>query len=137
MIKIPEAKPELIGEYTDLKDLRKKIQNFLTSNLVHKKIINTETKYEIGFNKRGIEKLLSKSGMTKLICLTAIEDIIKNGILYDVLVDTKKREAVLGWYKFKTKVKIYGTVFEYKFSVRQLKGGKFIYSANLNIKKPL
>lgn len=32
MLKIPEAKPELIEEYTDFKDLRKKIKKFLISN---------------------------------------------------------------------------------------------------------
>jgi len=95
MDKIPKAKPELIGEYTDLRDLRIKVQNFLTSNFMHKKIINTETKYEIEFNKRGIEKLLYNSGSTKLICLIAIEDIIKNGILYDVVADNKKKKSYI------------------------------------------
>jgi len=136
MIKIPEAKPELIGEYTDLKDLGRKIKIFLISNFKNKKIVNKETKYEIGFNKRGIEKLLYNCGATKLLCITAIEDIIINGTLYDVVIDNKKREAILAWYRFKTKVRVYKAVYEYRFTVRELKNGKFIYSGTLDIKKP-
>lgn len=137
MVKIPKVKPELIGEYADLKDLGRKIKKFLVSNFKNKKIVNKETKYEIGFNKRGIEKLLNNCGLTKLLCLTAIEDIITNGTLYDVVTDNKKREAILVWYRFKTKVRVYKTVYEYRFTVRELENGKFIYSGTLDIKKPL
>ncbi|MCH8317124.1 MAG: hypothetical protein IIA88_01285 [Bacteroidetes bacterium] len=137
MVKIPEAKPELIGEYTNLKDLRKKIQNFLFSKFTNKKIINSETKYEVGFDKTGIKKLTSESGIIKLKCLTAIKEIIETGTLFAVEDDKEKRKDILVWYKFKTKIKVNDSIYEYRFSVRQLKGDKIIYSANIDVKKPL
>jgi len=134
---IPKAKPELIEKYKDLKDLRDKIYNWLILNCADKKVKNLQTKFYIGFNSTSIRKLVSgNAGETKLLCLTAIVDIVKQGELMHVDVDKKKRREILAVYFFKSSVQINDLNYHYWFTVRQLTNGNFIYSGNLDIKKP-
>jgi len=132
---IPKANQNLIGEYADLKDLRRKVDEWLKLNFIGKTIINEQTKFEIGFNSKSFEKLVSgKAGAIKLLCLTAIEDIVKQGILKDVLVDKKQRKDVIAFYNFQSNVLYDGITYRFWFTVKHLPNGKFLYSGNLNVK---
>ncbi len=137
-MQIAIASPALIGNYENLKDLRNKIVNWLKSNFYEKTVVNEHTKFEIGFNSKSFNKLVSgNAGTVKLLCLTAIEQIIKFGILESVEVDKRERAEIIAIYYFSSVVQIDGNTYKYWFTVRQLLNGKFIYSGNLNIKKPL
>jgi len=137
-MKTPKAKPEIIGEYSNISDLRKKIENWLKSEFYNTIIINKQTKFEIGFNSKSFNKLVSGNpGFIKLISLTAIKDIIEQGTLTKVDVDKQERTEILAYYYFESFVQIDNETYKFWFTVRQLRNGKFIYSGNLDIKKPL
>jgi hypothetical protein len=137
MNEIPSAMPELIGSYSDLKDLREKVFNWLKATFKIKKVINKQTNFEIGFKSTTFDKLVSKAGEKKLLCLTAIEAIIETGVLEKVDVDRKQRNDVIAFYYFTSSVKYENEVYPYWFTVRLLIDGRYLYSGNMDIKKTL
>ena len=133
---IPKAKPNLIGSYKDIKELRKKITNWLKLNYSNTGILNDNTDFFIEFNSTSFRKLVSgRIGKTKLLALTAIKDIIKAGQLIYTETDRKNRDEIICIYKFNSKVEVNNKIYDFYFTVRQLKNGKYIYSGHLNIKK--
>jgi len=135
---LPTATPDIIGDFNDIKDLRNKIYVWLYTTFSDKTIVNQDTKFEIGFNSKSFDKLVSgKPGTTKLLCLTALEEIIRQGILTKVEKDKKERKDILAYYYFESPVIFEDDIYKYWFTVRQLLNGKFLYSGNLDIKKPL
>jgi len=134
----PKAQPKLIGTYNNVHDLRKKIEKWLKTTFKSTVIINKQTKFEIGFTTKSFKKLVSgKPGIIKLIALTALKQMVEQGKLTKVEVDKKERGEVLAFYYFESLVQVENEKYKFWFTVRQLNNGKFIYSGNLNTKKPL
>ncbi len=137
---IPKANYTVFGNYKNLKELRKVTENWLKENFKDKKIVNKETRFIIEFNNKSFKKLVSGNiGKIKLYSLSAIEKIIKNGKLTKVDVDNKKRKDIIAFYYFVSEVIVDDFIYDFYFTVRQLKTGKFIYSGNIDftLKKPL
>ena len=132
------AKPDLIGSFENIKDLRKKVGEWLKSTFYKTIIINKQTKFEIGFNTKSFKKLVSGNvGYIKLISLTALKQIIELGELTKVDIDKKERSDILAYYYFESIVEVDKEKYKFWFTVRQLNTGKFIYSGNLDTKKTL
>ena len=135
---IPQANTDIIKDCQNIKEMRIAIESWLKFSFRDVTIVNRQTKFEIGFNSKSFKKLVSGSpGQLKLIALTAIHDMIKIGELTKVDVDKKQRSEIIAYYYFESPVKIEDEVYLFWFTVRQLQNGKFIYSGNLDNKKPL
>lgn len=134
MTNIPEAKTEIIENYKDIKDLIKKVKNYVESTFLKKGfyVINQETNYKIEFNNNGIGKLFSgKLGETKLLAYTAFEDIIKYATLSKREPDRQGRADVIEIIYFDSRVIVNENEYYFGFNVWHTKAGKYVYSAVL------
>jgi len=132
---IAEAK-ETLFSYSDLKDLRTLLTDWLKSVFTGVAIINQPTGFVIEFNSTSFRKLVSgHAGEVKLLALTALKEMIIYGDLIAFEPDRRNRKDIIGVYKFVCDVAVKNKTYKFYFTVRQLHGGKFIYSGHLDIKK--
>lgn len=103
MNKIAKANYKIFKDYKDIKSLRKIVEKWLKATFTGKKIKNRQTKFIIEFNSKSFKKLVSgKVGKIKLYSLSALKDIIQNGILTKVDIDKKERTEIIAYYYFKS-----------------------------------
>jgi hypothetical protein len=137
--------PNKIPIFSNLSDLRKRVKQLLVSGL-HKEIKNIHTRFYIQFNGTSFKKLVSGNvSKEKLIALTHLWDIVENGVLYNVKNDKKNRSEIICIYYFfcfvrfpmNSENKNINHKQLFRFTVRQQKDGKLIYSGGIDkIKYP-
>lgn len=126
-----------IGKYKNYKELKINLERFLKKNFDNStKISNRHTGFIIGYNNNYFKKLTSGTpGELKCIALTSLKDIIKEGVLFNVKIDSKLREDIMLFYWFMCFVTIKNKKYVIRYSVKYTKTGKFIYSGHLDIKE--
>jgi hypothetical protein len=84
---------KILPEYRNVDELRKIMFHSLRS-LKSQKVYNEERDIYIGFDRTGINKMVTGVGETILKFFTHIESIIREGKLYDVRPDAKNRPQI-------------------------------------------
>lgn len=139
-MRIPVAKPEVLGKYKSISDLRTKTKDWLVKTFTNKKILNYDTFYVIEFNGRTFRRLMSESpGDVKCKSYTALSDIIQSAEFLYAKKDIKNRDEVIQVITFASKVIVDGITYPFWFKVRHMREGKkehkYMYSGHVPVKK--
>jgi hypothetical protein len=128
--------------YSDFKELRNKVKEYLNNNFKDTIIKNEATGIDILITKIAINELTFKTGDSKLKLLYHIGDIIKYATPEKVEEITKFNDPLKKiskfMYQFESFVKINNEIYEFKFKTFVINDTQtYIYSGHLDIKKPI
>lgn len=123
--------------YSNVTELRKKAIEYLKT-LKEQDFAIGESGLTFRFFKKGIEHILSKTGITKILITKQLTDIFNQAHILIIKPPKESEEktvdsvVVCGTY-----IMIKGLMYYYIFNVKKYKDGKtLIYSGNINIQRP-
>lgn len=111
--------------------------DFLVEKYLDEKLHIVQKNIDVYFSGIGIKKLVHKAGETKCKSLFQIGEIIQTSVFSHTEPDKKNRADILKVWIFKNVIGWEGKRFEYRIYIDQRKDGHFVYSGNMDMKKPL
>lgn len=129
---IPQAKAEVYGSETAVKQLIPVVKDWLLHNVKNTSVTNDYTGYDIIINDTAIGKWFSeKVGEIKLKAFTAIQDIIQVAIKTKQEADKHDKPGIVAVHYFSSLVEVEGKVYPFIFLVDETVDKKYIYKTTL------
>ncbi len=118
--------------------LKEYVKIYFNDNLRNMSVINQHKGISVKFSRKGFDHLIHARnvGYVKLKAVIVLKEMVENAVYLNFKdKDEDDTKDILGYFNFKSKVKVESKIQTFRIVIRLTKSGKFYYDHAVKVRK--